>query len=399
MPRAARRLHRLTAVSAAILAVMLVGGGSAAAQDPPAVRAVLFFSPTCGHCEYVINEVLPQIFDANGGTPIVAVDESLAAEEVVFYLATNGTLEILLVDVSRSSGAALFAAATEAFDIDSDGVPRLMVGDRYLIGSGDIPELFPGIVGDALAEGGVDWPAIPGLAAALAPLVTVPTTATTAPSTTAGNSTPTTTGDLPATTSPGISIPGAEESSIGDKWGRDPVGNSIAVIVLLAIAAATLATIHRLRRATSPARPGLEVPVLAVIGIVVAGYLTWVEAGGGAAVCGPVGDCNAVQQSEYARLFGVIPIGLLGIVGYGGILALWVAGRLAPSEAGRLTLARFAVAAAGVLFSIYLTVLEPFVIGATCAWCLTSALTITGIMFVSAPEARRAWLQRRGRVA
>ncbi|HAX81095.1 MAG TPA: hypothetical protein DCY40_00810, partial [Actinobacteria bacterium] len=290
-------MRRLTAVLAAMLAVMLTGGGAAAAQDLPAVRAVLFFSPTCGHCEYVINAVLPQIFDDNGGTPIVAVDESLPPEEVVFYLATNGTLEILLVDVSQSAGSALFAAASDAFDIASNGVPRLVVGDRYLIGSVDIPEVFPGIVSDALIAGaGIDWPAIPGLAAALAPVVTVPTTTTTAPtsSTTAGDSTATT-GGLPATTSPGISIPGAKESSIGDKWGRDPVGNSIAVIVLLAIATATLATIRRLRRATSPARRGLEVPLLAMIGIVVAGYLTWVETGGGAAVCGPVGDCNAVQ--------------------------------------------------------------------------------------------------------
>ena len=31
----------------------------------------------------------------------------------------------------------------------------------------------------------------------------------------------------------------------------------------------------------------------------------------------------------------------------------------------------------GVIFSIYLTFLEPFVIGATCMWCITSAIVIT----------------------
>ncbi len=30
----------------------------------------------------------------------------------------------------------------------------------------------------------------------------------------------------------------------------------------------------------------------------------------------------------------------------------------------------------GTVFSIYLTFLEPFVTGATCAWCLTSAMMI-----------------------
>jgi len=31
----------------------------------------------------------------------------------------------------------------------------------------------------------------------------------------------------------------------------------------------------------------------------------------------------------------------------------------------------------GVLFTIYLTFLEPFVIGATCMWCITSAILMT----------------------
>jgi uncharacterized membrane protein len=44
-----------------------------------------------------------------------------------------------------------------------------------------------------------------------------------------------------------------------------------------------------------------------------------------------------------------------------------------------------------VLFSIYLTFLEPFVIGATCAWCLTSALIMTLLLWAAAPEAAAVW--------
>jgi hypothetical protein len=51
-----------------VLATLLIGFlvspfTSAHAQtDPPTVRAVLFYSPTCGHCEYVItNTLLPMI--------------------------------------------------------------------------------------------------------------------------------------------------------------------------------------------------------------------------------------------------------------------------------------------------------------------------------------------------
>jgi uncharacterized membrane protein len=44
----------------------------------------------------------------------------------------------------------------------------------------------------------------------------------------------------------------------------------------------------------------------------------------------------------------------------------------------------------GTLFSIYLTFLEPFVIGATCAWCLTSAVLMTVLMLLSIAPAKFA---------
>jgi len=43
----------------------------------------------------------------------------------------------------------------------------------------------------------------------------------------------------------------------------------------------------------------------------------------------------------------------------------------------------FVMAFLGVLFSLYLTYLEPFVIRAVCAWCLTSAVIIILLMLVS----------------
>jgi len=44
----------------------------------------------------------------------------------------------------------------------------------------------------------------------------------------------------------------------------------------------------------------------------------------------------------------------------------------------------------GTLFSIYLTFLEPFVIGATCAWCLSSAIIMTLLIWLALPSSRRA---------
>ena len=124
--------------------------------------------------------------------------------------------------------------------------------------------------------------------------------------------------------------------------------------------------------------------MLAVIGIGVSIYLGSVEASGPEAVCGPVGDCNAVQQSEFATIFGV-PIGILGVVGYAVLLVGWITAKTTQGRSADFgMIAAALVAAGGTLFSIYLTFLEPFVIGATCLWCLTSAIAITGLLWLTA---------------
>ena len=130
--------------------------------------------------------------------------------------------------------------------------------------------------------------------------------------------------------------------------------------------------------------PSAVVPLLALAGLGVAAYLAFVETTATEAVCGPVGDCNTVQQSEYARLFGLVPIGVLGVAGYAAILIAWVAGtRAAPGVARPARLALLAMAFAGTAFSVYLTFLEPFVIGATCAWCVTSAVIMSALLVVA----------------
>ena len=122
-----------------------------------------------------------------------------------------------------------------------------------------------------------------------------------------------------------------------------------------------------------------------------AGYLAYVETAQVEAVCGPVGDCNTVQQSEYARLFGILPIGVLGLIGYIAIAAAWGIARFGNGSLTNLAaLALFTMTVSGTLFSIYLTFLEPFVIGATCAWCLTSAILMTTLMLLSIRPAKLA---------
>jgi uncharacterized membrane protein len=132
--------------------------------------------------------------------------------------------------------------------------------------------------------------------------------------------------------------------------------------------------------------PNWVIPAISLVGLVVASYLAYVEINGNKAVCGAVGDCNTVQQSDYAKLFGLIPIGMFGVVGYVMILATWfMSHRLDGwlSDTAHVLLLGFAVF--GTVFSIYLTFLEPFVIGATCAWCLTSAMLMILTLYLQAP--------------
>ena len=138
--------------------------------------------------------------------------------------------------------------------------------------------------------------------------------------------------------------------------------------------------------------PGWIVALIIVAGLVVAAYLGYVEVTQSEAICGPVGDCNTVQQSPYARLFGLFPIGVLGFFAYTVLGLGWLLrDRWPPPWSAILAFELWFVALFGTLFSIYLTVLEPFVIGATCMWCVTSAILMTLLLWAATPAAVEAW--------
>ena len=60
----------------------------------------------------------------------------------------------------------LWLAVMDAFEVPLQraAVPMLIVGDEVLVGGGEIPERFPGLIEGYLAEGGVGYPDVPGLA-------------------------------------------------------------------------------------------------------------------------------------------------------------------------------------------------------------------------------------------
>ena len=126
------------------------------------------------------------------------------------------------------------------------------------------------------------------------------------------------------------------------------------------------------------------IALLALVGFFVALYLWLHQIGvGGELKCG-TGGCDTVQASRWARFLG-IPVATYGLVGYAAILIVALAA-LRPAVLARRepTLMLAALATCGLLFTLYLTYLEFFVIHAICRWCVASAVIITSIWIVAA---------------
>ena len=123
--------------------------------------------------------------------------------------------------------------------------------------------------------------------------------------------------------------------------------------------------------------------LIALIGVFVSLYLTLYKLGYiGTLVCG-TGGCETVQLSKWGNFLGM-PVAGWGVVYYGVVLALSVAGvQEGYSGSRRLTTALLVVTGWGLLFTLWLTYLELFVIHAICRWCVGSA-TMTVLLFVLA---------------
>lgn len=291
------------------------------------VRAIMFWMEGCGHCHKVMTEVLPPLQQQYGDR-----------------------LDIKLIEISDPQAADLLdrAAAAMGFKPGEYGVPFLIIGDHVLMGSLQIPAELPGLIETYVARGGVDYPNIPGLEKLAQQ--SAPTGQATA------------NGFALAWAVMAILISALLYAVIGGLWafgrGRILPGRSDRIAWL--------------------------VPLLSVAGLLISFYLSYVETTATKAVCGPVGDCNAVQASPYARLFGVLPVGVLGVVGYVAIVVIWVWGRLRDDiVAIYAPLSVLAMTLFGVVFSIYLTYLELKVIHAICIWCLASAVIMAALLVLS----------------
>jgi uncharacterized membrane protein len=117
--------------------------------------------------------------------------------------------------------------------------------------------------------------------------------------------------------------------------------------------------------------------VLAVVGLGIASYVTYVHYAGIKPACTAGESCTKVQTSIYSELDGV-PVALMGLIGYIAILA-----SLLVSESETSRFATLILTLGGFGFSAYLTYRELFSIHAICEWCVTSAIVMTILMLLS----------------
>jgi uncharacterized membrane protein len=122
--------------------------------------------------------------------------------------------------------------------------------------------------------------------------------------------------------------------------------------------------------------------ILAALGALVAGYLTYIKLAHVEAICRGVGDCEAVNSSIYSQISG-IPIAVLGLAAYLAILVILTLepGLTLLQDYGPLAI--FGLALTGTLYSAYLTYVELFVIHAVCPYCVASAVLITALFILS----------------
>ena len=123
--------------------------------------------------------------------------------------------------------------------------------------------------------------------------------------------------------------------------------------------------------------------LVALAGMFVALYLTLYKLGYIGTLACSIGSCETVQTSKWATLMGM-PVGAWGVGYYIAVLAIALVGLL-PARGDSIGLSKLLVALTGfgLVFSLWLTYLELFVIHAICQWCVVSALLATALFVIS----------------
>lgn len=122
--------------------------------------------------------------------------------------------------------------------------------------------------------------------------------------------------------------------------------------------------------------------ILAAVGLLDSIYLTYVKIANRYALCGPIGDCESVNSSQYSEVYG-IPIALFGAGAYLIIILLLGLEFRGGSWREYGPMSVFGISLAGVLYSAYLTYIEIAVLRAICPYCVVSAVVLVLLLVLT----------------
>lgn len=333
--------------------IILTGIGlpeiSAQTQGPPGfTSAVLFYSPECPHCHQVIEDIL-----------------------IPLKFQFPESLQIFGIDSTTSAGSLVFQNYIETFSISSyrQGVPALIIGNTVLVGE-EIEHRAVPVIEAALSAGGAALPDIPGL--------------------------------LPDAGASGSQVdlkpiesvrdeflrasPAAPQTQVEDLETADKILGLAVLLVLVFSLYFFFLRVSKFGINSNPGAADTRIPfylfLLVIAGLAISLYLSYVEIKQVDALCGPIGECNRVQESSFSSILG-FPVAGLGAVYYFVFFILLCLYKNAERGFARiLSLGLLFPALTAVMYSIFLTSLEIWVIHAVCAWCLGSALISAVILMV-----------------
>ncbi|HEY4490255.1 MAG TPA: vitamin K epoxide reductase family protein [Candidatus Paceibacterota bacterium] len=98
-------------------------------------------------------------------------------------------------------------------------------------------------------------------------------------------------------------------------------------------------------------------------------------------VCPLEGNCETVIHSDYSKFLG-IPVEVLGVLYYSVITLAYFLFAFFPSSMPEVSLYfTLILSLIAILFSIYLTAIQAFILKHWCTWCLISA-GISSVIFI-----------------
>ena len=119
-----------------------------------------------------------------------------------------------------------------------------------------------------------------------------------------------------------------------------------------------------------------------VVGLLVSIYMTIYKLTNNDAMCLGSGGCSFVNASRYSEING-FPVAVVGLIGFLALIAVMLLEGRSEFFSDNGPLLEFGMSLMGVLYSIYLTYLEIYVIRHYCPFCVTSAIAITLVFVLS----------------